>query len=46
MINPKNIFHENNHASFSLEENSVISNLNEKSSFYSCEINFEDQMEH
>ena len=46
MINPKNIFHEDNHASFSLEENSVISNLNEKSSFYSCEINFEDQMEH
>ena len=46
MINPKNIFQEDNHASFSLEENYAISYLNEKSSFYSCGINFEEQMEH
>ena len=44
-IIPKNIFHEDNHASFSLEENHVISNLNGKSSFNPCEVYFEDNME-
>ena len=46
MISPKNIFHKDNHASFSLEETYVMSNLIEKSSFYACEKNFKDQIEH
>ena len=45
MICPNNIFNVDNHACFYLEENQVISNFNEKSSFYLCEINFGDEIE-
>ena len=44
-IHLKNIFHLDNHASLCLEENYVISGLNEKSSFHPYEISFEDEIE-
>ena len=40
----KNTFHVNNHASLRLEENYVITSLNEKSSFHPYEISFEDEI--
>ena len=44
-IDFQNTFHVNNHASLRLEENYVISSLNEKSSFHPYEISFEDEIE-
>ena len=44
-IHFKNTFHVNNHASLCLEENYVISILNEKSSSHPYDTSFEDEIE-